>query len=165
MYDGARPVTANTWTRIQASGDKPTEATAFAFELFDLDPVNPTYVVGLMVSEDALVPYTNTNYPSTHEPLGADGGFVLKDKAQNAHSILFLESGQLKVGDWGVWSGLGTNILGLLGGLTSTPSTMPTATAARRGQFLTVQGGAGVADKCYQCQKLADDTYSWVAVT
>lgn len=43
-------------------------------------------------------------------------------------------------------------------------ASLPSATASRRGAVLRVEGGAGVADKTYECRKQANDTYAWVEI-
>lgn len=41
---------------------------------------------------------------------------------------------------------------------------LPTAGVEYRGIVITLDGGAGVADISYICQKDASDTYAWVAI-
>lgn len=43
-------------------------------------------------------------------------------------------------------------------------ASLPTAAAAWRGTMLRVEGGAGVADVTYICNKKADDTYAWQTI-
>ncbi|KSU83423.1 Pectate lyase superfamily protein [Fictibacillus enclensis] len=54
----------------------------------------------------------------------------------------------------------GGNMYGPLG--IAKVTTLPTASAAYRGQMLRVEGGTSVADKIYVCLKSATETYSWV---
>jgi hypothetical protein len=44
-------------------------------------------------------------------------------------------------------------------------TSLPTASSTYRGHMLRVEGGGGVADVLYVCQKKADNTYAWMAVT
>jgi hypothetical protein len=41
---------------------------------------------------------------------------------------------------------------------------LPAASVSYRGKLIRIEGGAGVADKTYQCLKAADDSYSWKEV-
>ncbi|MNY10874.1 hypothetical protein D3C86_1438740 [compost metagenome] len=43
-------------------------------------------------------------------------------------------------------------------------SALPTAAAKYRGKIYRVQGGTGVADALYICQKLANETYNWIQI-
>jgi hypothetical protein len=123
-------------------------------------------------SGDALTSSSTTDYAVRLAPnfleakLGTDGGVNPRMKLDWINRRIELGLGGGSAVDTTIGRGAANRLTMGDGDAfrTGAIAALPAADATYRGYLYRVEGGAGVADKTYQCLKSAADTYSWVEV-
>jgi hypothetical protein len=108
LYDYSFELASATWRKVSNVDGVPSDTMAYNANIFELHPSQPTYIVGVMVSQGVPGPYARFKYPYTSEAVGADKGVIVKDLNLDKKAMIYFDQGQLKTRDWSDADGIGT---------------------------------------------------------
>jgi hypothetical protein len=96
LYDYTHDLEAGIWRKISCVDEKPTNADAYCVQLFELHATQVTYIVGVMVSQDAPSPYSRYLNPNSAQAISSNG-VIVPDTANGKRYLLRTTNGVLSI--------------------------------------------------------------------